>query len=78
MTVKTLLIALAALAFGVALIGCGDDGKYVSDDDVRKADEARAKAIDDDPNMTPEDKAKMKEMLFRGRDVSAGQRGGTK
>lgn len=78
MRMKSFLIVFAALAFGLALVGCGDGGKYVSDEDVRKADEARAKAIDDDPNMTPEDKAKMKEMLFRGRDVSAGQRGGTK
>ncbi len=56
------LITIACLA--AVLIGCsGNPTNEPSAADVKKANDARAAAIDNDPTFTPEQKQKMKEAM---------------
>lgn len=60
---RALLILLAALSSG--LFGCGPENptNEPSQDAIEKAEDDREKAIDADPNMSAEDKARMKAAL---------------
>jgi hypothetical protein len=53
---------VAILAFGAA--GCDRNPTNApSKEDVKKADDARLKAIENDPNLTPEQKEMQKKMM---------------
>ncbi len=55
------LISLLCL---VAILGCsGNPTNEPSASDIQKANDNRAAAIDNDPKLTPDQKAKMKEMM---------------
>lgn len=59
------LVKAIALLIPILLIGC-DNGTSMNAptrEEIDKANIARAKAIDEDKTITPEGKAKMKEML---------------
>jgi len=58
---KALFITLAFALF--VSYGCKKDTNEITPQAVEKANADRIKAIDNDPNMTPEGREKMKEML---------------
>lgn len=59
------LITVVCLA--AVLVGCsGNPTNEPSAADVKKANDARAAAIDNDASLSPEQKAKMKEMMGLG------------
>jgi len=61
---KNLFCALIfVFAVGFSIAGCQKDTNELTPGAVDKANVDRAKAIDNDPTMTPEGKQKMKEML---------------
>ena len=48
----------------VVMVGCGaPDTNVITPEAVESANKTRIQAIDNDPTMTPEGKAKMKQML---------------
>jgi hypothetical protein len=50
--------------FGVCLVGCDSNPTNApSEDAIKKANADRAAAIDNDPNLSPDQKQKMKEMM---------------
>ncbi len=53
-----------AILVAIFVVGCDSNPtNEPSANDIAKANKARADAIDKDPSLTPEGKAKMKEML---------------
>jgi hypothetical protein len=59
------LVKALTLLIPILLMGC-DNGTSMNaptKEEIDKANIARAKAIDDDKSLTPEGRAKMKEML---------------
>lgn len=73
MTVHRGILALAAGSV-FFLIGCGSPPTNApTAEEVAKADEARAAAIDNDPSLTPEGKAKMKEAMGLGERAKSGR-----
>ncbi|MFN3684678.1 MAG: hypothetical protein ACK41F_12215 [Fimbriimonadaceae bacterium] len=70
-----------ALALLLAAFGCERDTNVITPEAVEQANKHRIEVIDKDPNMTPEQKQKMKQMLGLvpgGRRPSRGPDGGTR
>lgn len=64
MMIKALIKFMGLGVLAVSLAGCfGNPTNEPSADAIAKANADRAAAIDKDPTLTPEGKAKMKEML---------------
>lgn len=71
--IKGIIIIPFAL---LMLAGCQEhDTNVITPEAVEQANKDRMKAIDDNPDMTPEGKQKMKEMLNRGAGGASGQGG---
>ena len=66
MMIKALIIGIGV----VSILGvCGCDSNPTNEPsaaDIAKANAHRAEAVDNDPTMTPEQKAKIKEMMHVG------------
>lgn len=61
---KKVLLSLCGIVAVLALVGCEENPTNApSDEAVIKANQDRAAAIDNDPKLSPEQKAKMKEMM---------------
>ncbi len=69
---KTILVFLAAAVAASLCGGCVDSNptNEPSKQAIEDADKRRAQKIDEDPNMSPADKAKMKEMLHLNKGAS--------
>lgn len=61
-------LILAALVASIGLVGCGDSNptNEPSQADIDKAVENKFKHVDNDPNLTPEQKEEMKKHMSGG------------
>ncbi|MBS1707910.1 MAG: hypothetical protein JSS65_04220 [Armatimonadetes bacterium] len=60
---KTRHILIAVIGLAATLVGCQQDTNVITPESVEAANKHRIEVIDKDPNMTPEQRQKMKEML---------------